>query len=187
MTSADFDIFLQGEEVNLAVVSEALVDRTSWYQWFNDEKNMEHMQKHYFPSTLEAQKKFVREHLKDKPAILPLAIIHKADNKMIGIVSLSSIDTFHRNCEISGFIGEVKYQKLVYFIEASKLIIKHAFDQLNMHRIYGGSINPDVITLFCRVLNFKREGTRRSEVYKNGVYHDVPQIGLLRDEYYNKS
>ena len=179
-----FDVFISGEKVNLVGLNESLVKSTNWYRWFNDEKNMEFMQKHYYPSSEESQCDFVRKRISNNPSNLQLGIVHKANNVMIGTLGLSSIDFMNRKCEISGFIGETDYQKLVYFVEANRLMIKHAFEELNMNRIYGGSLNPEVLTLMCRMLGFKEEGIRVSDVYKGGKYHDAYMIALLREDYY---
>lgn len=184
MTQGSFDVFIHGEAVDLVGLTEELVATTNWYRWFNDEKNMEYMQQHYYPASEASQLSYLRERILGDPCHLQLGIIHKSDGIMIGTLGLSSIDFLHRKCEISGFVGETAYQKLIYFVEANQLIIKHAFDELNMNRLYGGTINRDVATLMCRMLGFKEEGVRKSDVYKGAKYHDVYLLALLREDYY---
>ena len=92
----------------------------------------------------------------------------------------------NRKCEISGFIGEKKYQTLKPFVEANKLLIKHAFEHLNMNRIYGGSLNKDVADLFVRLLHFDEEGVLKEDVFKNNKYNNVYLIGLSEKKYNSK-
>ena len=69
------------------------------------------------------------------------------------------------------------------FLESNKLLIKHAFDQLNMNRIYGGTLNKDVSRFFTRLLNFKEEGVLINDVYKNGNWNNVYLIGILKGDF----
>ena len=175
-----FDVFIKGTNIDLVVLTSEIVGQTNWYSWFNDEENTEYMQQHYFPNSKELQLKYFKEEIEGSDKKLQLGIYHKKDKILIGTISLNNIDFQHRKCEISGFIGEKKYQTLKPFLEANKLLIKHAFEQLNMNRIYGGALNKDVSDFFVRMLNFETEGVLIDEVYKNGKYHDVYLIGLLK-------
>lgn len=181
-----FDVFIRGELIDLVVLTEEVVMKTNWYKWFNDEEITAQMQKHYFPNTRTQQMEFFRNNIENSSTKLQCGIVHKQDNVMIGVISLNNIDYSHRKCDISGIIGEKKYQTLKYIIEALQLLIKHAFDQLNMHKIYGGTIIKEVADMFVRLLGFKQEGIKRSDVYKSGRYYDVFLLGLLRKEYYGR-
>lgn len=176
----NFDVFIKGNMVDLVVLTEYIVEKTNWYKWFNDEENTKYMQKHYYPNSKELQLRYFKEEIEGNDKKLQLGIYHKKDKYLIGTISLSNINFQHRKCEISGFIGEKKYQTLKPFLEANKLLIKHAFEQLNMNRIYGGALNKDVSDFFVRMLNFETEGVLIDDVYKNGKYHDVHLIGLLK-------
>jgi RimJ/RimL family protein N-acetyltransferase len=181
-----YDVFLKGEIVDLVCLNEEVIEKSDWYNWFNDEENMKHMQKHYFPNTKAKQLQFYKTEIEDNPAKLQLGIYHKKDNLLVGVISLNNIDFLNGKCEISGFIGEKKYQNLKLFMEANKLLIKHAFENLNMHRIEGGTLIKEVLLMYCKILGFREEGIRRSAVYKNGRHNDAYLVGLLREEYYAK-
>ena len=178
--------FIEGKLVDLVVLNEEIVYKTNWYNWFNDEENMKYMQQHYFPNTKTKQLEFYKNEIENNKSKLQLGIVCKKDNALIGVISLNNIDFLNGRCEISGFVGEKKYQNFKLFTEANTLIIKHAFDNLRMHKIYGGTLIKEVSLMYCRVLGFKEEGIKRSEVYKNGDYIDAYLIGLLREEYYEK-
>ncbi len=179
-----FDVFIKGESVDLVVLNEEVVKKTNWYNWFNNEQITENMQKHYFPNTKSMQMDFLKTQIENNPKKLQLGIVHKQDDVLIGAISLNDIDFFNRKCEIAGLIGEKEYQKLTSFVEANKILFKHAFDQLNMHKLYGGTLIREISELYCRVLGFQEEGVKRKEIYKNGVYRDIFSFGLLREEYY---
>lgn len=178
-----YDVFLKGELIDLAVLTEEIAEKTNWYNWFNEEENMRNMQKHYFPNTKEEQIKFLRTEIICNPTKLQLGIFHKKDQILIGMISLNDINMLNRKCSISAFIGEIKYQNLQNFLEANRLLIGHAFEQLNMNRIYGGTIINEIAELYVRSLGFAREGILIEDVYKNGRYNDVYLIAISQKQY----
>jgi RimJ/RimL family protein N-acetyltransferase len=175
------DIFLRGEHVILKALNENDVLNTNWYGWFNDEDTTQFMQKHYFPNTLEKQMTFL-ENLNKDDTKLQLGICDIKNGVMFGVISLQQIDFINRKAETAMIIGEANYRKLIYSTEAIELIIKHAFEVLNLIRIYGGTTIYEWAEALCRFLGFKREGILRQDVFKNGAYHDVYLIGLLKEE-----
>jgi [ribosomal protein S5]-alanine N-acetyltransferase len=179
----NFDVFIKGNIVDLIVLTEGMVQNTTWYKWFNDEENTKYMQQHYFPNSKELQLEFFRNEIEGSTKKLQLGIYHKKDKILIGTISLNDINFQHGKCEIAGLIGEKKYQTVQPFAEANKLLIKHAFDQLNMNKIRGGTLNKDVATFFIRILGFKEEGVLVNDVYKNGHWNNVYLIGLLKEDY----
>ena len=127
---------------------------------------------------------FYKNQIENNKRKLQLGIVHKQDNKLIGMVSLNSIDFLNQKCELSAITGEKKYQSFRYATEACQLIIKHAFDNLNMNKIWGGTLRKEIAEWCCRVLGFKEEGIKRKEVYKNGDFRDTYIYGLLREDFY---
>lgn len=186
METIKYDVFIKGKEIDLICLTEEIATQTNWYNWFNDEEVTMGMQKHYYPNTKTQQLEFYKSEIEKNPNKLQLGIFHKKDQIFIGIISLNSIDFINRSCEIGGLVGEKKYRNFSNFLEANKLLIEHAFNSLNMNRIYGGSMIKEVNDLYCKVLKFKHEGVQRKAVYKNGKYNDIFLIGLIREEYSNK-
>ena len=178
-----FDVFIKGERVDLVVLTEEIVDKTNWYNWFNDEENTKNMQKHYFPNTKQVQLEYFKNEIESNRTKLQLGIVQINKNLFCGIISLNDINYFNRCCEISAIIGEKSSRNLQYFAEAVKLTCKHAFETLNMNRIYSGTISKEIDELMCRTLGFVHEGVFRQEVYKNGKYQDVYRHALLKQDY----
>ena len=179
-----YDVFLKGEFIDLIALNEDVVKGTNWYKWFNDAESTQHMQKHYFPNTMTSQLEFLNDLRKNQNKI-QLGIVKKDAGRMIGTISLQSINFFNRNADISILIGEEEGRKLVYAQEAMQLMIEHGFFTLNLHKIYGGyvqSLESWGVFLNKR-FGFKAEGLWREHVFKNGKYVDVYRIGLLRSEY----
>ena len=67
--------------------------------------------------------------------------------------------------------------------EATALLVKQAFDQLNMHKVEL-TTRPDneAMVKVAKNCGFKLEGRLRETVYFNREYHDGLLFGLIRNE-----
>jgi ribosomal-protein-alanine N-acetyltransferase len=176
----NFEIFLSGKMVNLVVVTRELAENSLWYTWFNDEATTAGMQKHYFPNTRELQSHYFETELKSNPTKIQLGIVTTESKSLIGMISLAQIDHLNQKCEIGGLIGDKDFRKMDYWIEANQILINHAFETLNMNRIYGGSITRAVEQFYVRVLGFESEGTSKSDVFRNGKFVDTYRFAKIR-------
>lgn len=176
------EVFLVGKSVILKVLTKDDVLNSNWYGWFNDERLCKTLQKHYFPNTLESQLDFWEKNVNANDKV-QLGICKIDDGNILGIISLNNIDFINRKAEISAVIGETGARSVTLFVESCKLLFNHAFNSLNLNRIYGGSISKELVTLMCRTLGCKEEGVGRSEIYKNGNYHDSFRYSVLKDEF----
>ena len=177
------EVFLRGKNITLKALTEDDVLNSDWYGWFNDEETTKDLQKHYFPNTRERQLEFYRSEVVNNPGKLQLGICDAKGGPIIGVVSLNNIDPINRKAEISMIIGEAEYRKAHYVIEVFRLILSHGFNTLNLFRIYGGSLNKDLVEFICRIVGASKEGILRKDVYKNGEYRDVYLYGILSEEY----
>jgi ribosomal-protein-alanine N-acetyltransferase len=177
------DIFINGKNVFLKALNEADIINSNWYAWFNDELLCKTLQKHYFPNTISSQVKFWEENIKNTDKKIQLGICSVSDQVLIGVVSLNNIDYINRKCEFSILIGEKSYQNVVNFVEATKMTLNHAFNSLNMNKVYGGSISQDLVLLMTRTLGFKSEGIAREDIFKNGQYHDCFLYSIIKSEF----
>ena len=178
-----YDIFLRGKRVILKVLSEDDVLNSNWYGWFNDEGITRYMQQHYFPNTREAQIDFYRKEILGNRQKLQLGICDIKGGPIVGVVSINNIDHLNQKGEFSILIGDAGYRKPHYVIEVANLMFRHAFESLNLQRIYGGSIHEELVEFFCRMLGCRKEGVLRKDVFKHGRFWDVHLYGILREEY----
>jgi RimJ/RimL family protein N-acetyltransferase len=178
------NIFLKGEKIYLVSLSNNEINNTNWYGWFNDEEVCQTLQKHYFPNSSALQTIFLESSINDKTLLL-LGIYSVEKENLIGVTSFHGIDLINSKAGYSIVIGEKDSRNLLNFIEVSKLMFKHGFYSLNLNRIYGGSISKKLVDLQCRSLGCKEEGIARSDIYKNGKFHDSYNYGLLRSDFEN--
>lgn len=177
------DLFIEGRHVDLVGLSEDLAISSRWYAWFNDPDVTVHLQKHHFPNSPTQQLEFYRNHIEGRRDRLQLGVVPHSLSDLIGVISLNNIDYINRRAEISLVIGEPGFRNMENSLDAMSLLIAHAFNALNLRRIYGGTIAQEWAMLLIRSLGFQQEGVFRSDVYKDGKYRDVYFVGLMKDEF----
>ena len=177
------DVFVQGKELDLTVLTVEDVSQSAWYQWLNDEQTTQAMGHHYFPNTKESQMAFL-ETLNRSRDRLQLGIWPKGSQSIIGVVSLQKIDFINRNAELAILVGQSEYRGKGMGYGAAKMIVTHGFSYLNLHRISAGTpvFNEGMIKLAQR-LGMRQEGISRQVFYKRNQYFDVYEFGVLKEEF----
>jgi ribosomal-protein-alanine N-acetyltransferase len=115
--------------------------------------------------------------------ILKWGIALRADDQLIGSITLFNLDFNHRRAEIGYALGRDHWGQ-GYMNEALMALLKHAFEVLDLHRIEA-DVDPrnaaSIKTL--ERLGFKREGYLRERWQINGKIQDAFFYGLLRREW----
>ena len=108
----------------------------------------------------------------------------KNKDKVIGLFGIHHWNKYHRRAEV-GYDLNRDYWGRGIASEALRAIIQFGFEQMNLNRIYAGTIadNHESVRLL-EAIGFEREGTRRGFSWEDdGMFHDSAIYGLLRDEY----
>lgn len=154
--------------------------------WFNDEKVCAGNGHHKFPMSEENLKAYI-DRVNDSRSDLVLAVIVKEANVHIGNISLQEIDYLNQQAMLAFMFGSKKYWGKGYATSAGILLIRHAFDELNLHRLYLGTMENNVaMQKLAEKLGFMRTGIRRKSIYKNGRFMDVYTYDLLKEEWNTK-
>lgn len=157
--------------------------RGAYVSWLNDPEVCEHNSHHVFPYSLAEAKHYIESVSRDEHNLV-LAIVANDTGKHIGNISLQKIDTVSRSAEYAILVGDRDYWGKGIATEASKLLLTHGFNTLNLHRIYCGTSTSNIaMQKLADRLGFKEEGRRREAHYKNGSYDDIIEYGLLADEF----
>lgn len=99
---------------------------------------------------------------------------------LIGFLKITVVSWPHQTGEIGLGIGEPDHWGHGYGAEATRLGIECAFRELNLHRLQLGvfSYNTRAIRMYEK-LGFKREGTLRESLRRDGQWHDTHLFALL--------
>ena len=107
------------------------------------------------------------------------AIIEKESEKHVGNVALQEIDFINRKAEIS-FLIDKDFSNKGYAIRAGGMALIHAFEKLNLHRVYMGFAEFNVrMKSVAEKLGFSREGRFAESFLIDGQFMDIELYSLL--------
>ena len=140
-----------------------------------------------YPKTEAALAQWLDDTRKSTEAFL-FAVRSLDSNELIGYVELDGILWTHRVSGVSIAIGEAKHWGQGYGYEVMQLVLRFAFDELNLHRVQLTvfSYNERAIALYDK-LGFQREGVHREHLQRDGKRYDMYLYGLLRSEWEDRN
>lgn len=140
----------------------------------------------YLPMSMEREGLWFDEMLKRPAEEQPFAVDRKQGRswQLLGTCGLFDIDWISRKAEIGIMIGDKRQWNKGYGTEAMRLILKHGFETLNMHRLYLRvfSDNPNAIRTYEKA-GFVLEGRLREAHFAEGEYKDDLLMSVLRGEW----
>jgi [ribosomal protein S5]-alanine N-acetyltransferase len=150
--------------------------------WFSDMDVCRFNRHGVFPQSKDGIAQFVRTLDGDRTRLV-WAVYRLEDGLHIGNISLQNISYIDKSAEIAFIFGEKSCWGRGYAFDAAYLLIHHAWDKLNLHRIYCGTASTNIgMQKLALKLNMVQEGLRREALYLDGYYVDIVEFGLLRDD-----
>lgn len=119
---------------------------------------------------------------RDSSPNITLALVRKADQQLIGMISLRPDQRFSR-AEMGYWVG-VPYWRQGYASEAARRMVDYGFAELGLNRVYATYLVHNVASR--RVMEkagMTYEGTLRQHVQRSGTFHDLGYCGILRGEW----
>jgi len=106
------------------------------------------------------------------------------DDRLIGFAELMWISWTNGNGYIRLGIGAEKARRKGYGSETLGMLLRYAFDELNLHRLTAliPEYNLPALSLFSR-FGFKEEVRRREALERDGRRWDLLQYGILAAEW----
>ncbi|ADG97117.1 Diamine N-acetyltransferase [Segniliparus rotundus DSM 44985] len=105
------------------------------------------------------------------------------DGQQAGIVELVEIDYIHRNCEFA--IAVVPQFQGFGLVQGAVLAgLRHAFDILNLHKVYllVDAENVKAVHIYEKA-GFVAEGVLREEYFAAGSYRDAVRMAIFQRDY----
>lgn len=104
--------------------------------------------------------------------------------KPIGTVFIKNIDKMNNKGEYGIFIGEEIARGCGYGTVAAQLVIKYAFKELNLNRLYLSVFSDNVLGIRSyEKAGFKKEGILRQDFKRSDGYSDVVLMSILKSEW----
>lgn len=110
--------------------------------------------------------------------------IIQVDGIDIGLIYLTNIDKTNRRANWAYYIAESSLKGRGLGTQLELNILYYVFDVLNLNKLCC-----EVFTWNERVISIhehfgsKIEGRRRSHIYKDGQFHNIVEMGILKDEW----
>ena len=177
--------FLKGERIDLVVPRSEWVDVRA--RWVNNPKIRKYL-RGPLPATKDQMKqRFERVREGGLAEWVGFVVYHKADDKPIGEVGLSRINWFNGWANAYANIGETEYWNQNYATEAVELLLKYAFEELNLNKISGSVALPNQGSWsVAEKLNFRFEGVSKEDSFRDGEYLNVKHYCYLQKDWFNR-
>jgi RimJ/RimL family protein N-acetyltransferase len=108
----------------------------------------------------------------------------EAHDLLIGGVEIDAIDWQNRSGHMVIYIGDPAYRRRGCGVDALTLACNYAFKILGLHRLsYDLPAENDAARVVYEKVGFKEEGRRRDAHYRDGSYHDLVVMGLIRGDW----
>ena len=174
--------FLIGTKLYLRAL-ETLDLEGPYLAWLNDQETTRYLETGRFPTTRKALEEAIQASARQTDSLF-LAVVDRETDRHIGTIKLGPINWVHRLAPIGILIGEATFRGRGYGREALELILAHAFEQLDLHKVAAGAYadHAGSVELFTGT-GFSIEGRLRDHLYREGRYYDKVLLGLVRDEY----
>ncbi len=175
-------VFLEGAKVILRPLQNTDIG-ARYLSWLNDREVTKFMEERNFPCTIQDIRKFYEEMNRSKTDVL-LAIVDKKKDLHIGNIKLGGINWAHRFGELGIMIGEKRYWGKGYGQDACKVLLKYAFERLNMNKIFLGTYaaHKSAIRSYKKA-GFRIEGRIKDIFYFEDRYVDKVMMGITRREF----
>jgi RimJ/RimL family protein N-acetyltransferase len=172
--------FLIGAQIYLRPLERG--DAPLFVSWINDPE-VRHTLLRYWPLSLQAEEEFL-DKLNRSEHDLALGIAVRQTDRLIGAAGLHQIDYRNRHTSFGILIGEKGEWGKGYGTEATALMVRYAFETLNLNRVWLHVYedNQRGIRSYEKV-GFLKEGVLRQENYRAGRYGNTLTMAILRDEW----
>ncbi len=159
-------------------------DLPTFVRWFNDPEVRRFLLM-YEPMSHVKEERWFESTLDRRDEFLYAIEVNEGDAWVhIGNLGLHRVDWRNRTAGFGIVLGERDYWCRGFGTEATRIMLRFAFEELNLHRVEleTYSFNPRAQRCYEKV-GFRREGTRREALYRDGRYHDVHTMGILKREF----
>lgn len=153
------------------------------YAIFSDPKVMRYWSSDPLPDLAAARALYEDiDALRVADSLYQWGVVGSDDGALIGTVTLSRLDRQHRRAEIGFAIRSDRWGR-GYASEAAARLVRHAFEELALHRLEADADPRNVASLVVlEKLGFRREGYAPHRWYVGGEWADSVLLGLVRSD-----
>jgi RimJ/RimL family protein N-acetyltransferase len=135
-----------------------------------------------FSSSLNEQK-WVESKIFDKESVSCAICISESDS-FIGCIFLNEIDLHNRTGHMPVFMGDKDYWGKGYATEARILLLKYAFLDRGLNRIWAKVLEDNIGALkMLEKAGYKQEGMLRQSVFKEGRFMNEILLSVIKEDF----
>jgi len=174
---------LSGKNIRLRATEPT--DLPNMVRWMNDPDVIENLLIYTPLSSVEEQNWYDNMIKGPKEEhVYIIEILEKDEWIPVGSTGFHFVDFKSRGAEIGISIGEKKYWNHGYGRDTMRLMLRHAFNDLNLNRVYLYVFENNIRAKKAYLAaGFVEEGRLRQDIYKNGRYLDTFIMSVLRNEW----
>lgn len=174
-------MILEGKKVRLRPLEER--DLEHIMEWINDHEVTRTLLTGRYPMTRQMEKEWLEARLKKSDTEVNF-VVETLAGTYLGGVNFFRIVAIERHAELGLVIGRKSEWGKGYAREAMALLVDYGFAQLNFNLIYlTVLVHNSKAHKIYQDLGFQDEGRLRQRVYRDGVYHDLFSMSVLRSEW----
>lgn len=172
--------FLIGSRVYLRPLD--LADAPVLTAWLNNPEVTRYLRLHR-PLMPLAEEAFLRK-MSESERDIVLGIVTREPEQFIGVTGLHQMDACNRHVQFGITLGEKSAWGKGYGTEATRLMVRYAFDTLNLNRVWLHvyEYNERGVRVYQKA-GFRMEGRLRQETFRDGRYWDTFVMAVLREEW----
>ncbi len=171
-----------GDKVELGPVQREYLAK--YVEWMNDWETSRFLVPGVpFLLNLEDETDWFEQRRKDKNSMV-FAILALPERQLIGNCGLHNLDWKNRSAVFGIIIGEKTFWNKGYGTDATRTLLRFAFEQLGLNRVELEvyAFNPRAARAYEKA-GFRRDGVRRAALYRDGKFHDIYLMGILREDW----
>lgn len=162
-----------------------LEDYKITHKWRTDPEMTKLLTGNIFFVSSERERRWLEEKILDDRKEIYWAICDKETNEMVGMTSITNIDWRNRKVFWGGMTIAKEYWHKGYAMAANALVLNYVFEELGMNKITTNYlVEHNISRKILEKCGFKIEGIARQDIYKNGSFHDIEYVSLLKEEYF---
>lgn len=136
------------------------------------------------PASVKTHYEAFEKEMREQKTLFYFSILARDDNRLIGKALIEYVDWSSGNGYIRLGIGEAESRCKGYGTQALSLLLRYAFDELNLFRVTA--VVPAYNNCALRLLHkfgFVEEARRHKALFRDGEFWDVIGFGLLNEEW----
>ena len=174
-------MIIEGERIYLTGISEP---DEAYLRWMEDNEVTKYLETRFNPSSVGEIQHYL-DAVNSNAGSFMFAIM-KGNNlntsEHIGNIKLGPIDWLHRFSSVGLLIGEKRLWGQGYGTEAIKIVVKFAFETLNLHKLTAGCYKENIASIRAfQKAGFTVEGELKSQYLLEGKYTSGILLGLVNE------